>query len=1259
MAVLAKQLTFILLLIKVITSLDSPQFWNLAQLQVWDQIFNFYFGWDATQSFVYFRIQGQNQGWIALGFGSNLSQMDMVVLRLNSLRVVAEDRFSLSDRQVPDLNTKIKDTFLIMGQRNATGYWDVTFKRRATSVDPKKVMLDTAQRYITILLGQSNDEEFTQLSSYQQIFKISFTLNKICHQTCASNQCTGPSSQECTGCDSFRVLYQSRCILRQPKIYNQIAFPAQSLISSQDFQLYYGYSSDNNYIYFKVLQTKIWNVWMGLMFNNSQTAYTDFYVAYQTSQQQFLVSDYFIDPVTNTIQEDEFMGDGNNDAFITEFKPNYVVFARQTNTGSNYDVALDSLSNLNFTLLVGSKDFFESEIQPYQNQQKLPISNIQCDKSCKSCYFDSASCSACSPGSQLFGTISNCPNTPSNPQLPSNNPNQYILNNNLDNIQYNYQPSTLYLNLKVNLRKFSSATSSQKIFNPRLNSDIDYSAISINMNDSQVFFLMCDDNRDEKLTSIKYQNVNNQFIRDTTSQIYVFQGKCENGVLSALIGVNNFNFSPVNQFILSLHVDCYDLKQLVLYNIKSPFYLNPPNPTKCQQVQALFPTLCASCPNSLVIPYCCNNQIYSLQSQACQPLNIQYWNKIDFKSNYVKVSYSLSGSIVYFKYTILTNQIDGAFGCGFNKNSINTDMMIFHFKSLDVQDYFSYGEVIPELDQIQNLFQISVSQLPNQQGFEAVFARNLGVDPSTQSQSGDLNTPQDADLNTYTSQAGPMICYLGSTSDLSPNNRQVFFNPSVQFTSAKTCDSSCQSCQLQPSQTPPCTKTNCIQGYQPQDTICQICTTGYESPNSASDVCLPKCNNAQCTTCQTPQICLCNNGYILYYKDCLPIIPELVYINNFQISFNNLGFSLLYGFDSAQKYLYLNIQGQNQGYIALGFGSHSTFMDIIMIQNSVSNQTLVTDMYSQGQVFSQQDTQTNVAYLSGGYNNGFWNITVFRPIISSDLQDLNISLTTNNQVSLVLGSDQSIGYHKASQTIQSQFYYAKAQGGQINYTNTYIPDSALLYNKIDLPSFNISLYYGFDKNAQFIYFKLVGMLHLNWFGIGFGNSMTSTDMMITRYGKQSSKDSEKVFIVDDRFSDGQSMPGLDIQQDIIMIRSTNTSQISSSTNSTVEFVRKLITTDPYSEDFNIVYNTKTNQTNPIDLIFAQGIDSDFTQAGHTSHMLMRGVILNGNLDCSKCPSQKCKGPEVSDCTDSTDATISVYSRLLEIAFVFFMLSFLL
>ncbi|EAR85324.2 DOMON domain protein (macronuclear) [Tetrahymena thermophila SB210] len=1254
MPTLIKQLTFILVLIKTITSLDSPQFWNLAQLQVNNQQFNFYFGWDVAQTFVYFRIQGYNQGWIALGFGSNLSQMDMIVLRLNSLRVVAEDRFSLSDSQVPDLNTKVKDTFLIKGERNATGYWDATFKRRVTSVDPKKVMLDTSQRYITILLGQSNDEEFTQLSSYKQIFKIQFSLNKICHQTCATNQCTGPSSQECTGCDYFRVLYQNSCILKLPKIFNSIDIPPSSLISNTVFSLQYGYSTDNNYIYFKVQQQNTWNVWMGLMFNNSNTGYTDFYVAYQTSQQQFLVSDYFIDPVANIITEDEVMGDGNNDAFITDSQSNYVVFARKVNTGSQYDLTLDSttITAANFTLLVGSKDFFESEIQPYQNQLTIKIKPIGCDLSCSSCYFESKQCNACEDKTlNLYGSISLCPPTISTIPTPTSNSIQYILSNNLDSIYYYYPNTVTFLQLDINLRKFNPQTTSLSIMNPRLNSDIDYSAVSLNMNNQQVIFLMCDSTRSEKITSIQYfYDSKNQLVRDAKNNqnIQVISGKCENGVLSAQIAVTTLT---VNQFILSLHVDCYDLKQLVLYSQTSSFSLNTQNNSLCNQGQILFPSLCKSCKSQdtlTQLPYCCTNQIYSIPLSTCQPINISYWNKIDFKSNFVKVSYSLNGSIIYFKYTILTKQTDGAFGCGFNKNSVNTDMMIFRFKTLDVQDYFSYGEVIPELDQIQNLFQISVTQLTGQQGFEVVFARNLGLDSSGSS--------QDADLTNY---SGPMICYLGSTPDLSPNNRQMFYNPQVVFQSSQICDSSCQTCGLINSKTPACTQSYCIQGYQPKDMVCQTCKSGYQSPDPSSDVCLPTCHNNQCTQCQTPQICLCNNGYFLYYGDCLPIIPELVYINNFQISFNNLGFSLLYGFDSSKKYVYLNVQGSNQGYIALGFGSHSTFMDIIMIQNSISNNTLVTDMFSQGQIFSQQDTQTNVAYLSGGYNNGFWNITVLRPIISTDSQDLNISLTTDNQVSLVLGSDQSIGYHKASQTIKSQFYYAKAQGGQVNYTNTYIPDSAQVYNKIELPSFNTSLYYGFDKNAQFIYFKLVGMLHQNWFGIGFGNSMTSTDMIITRFAKQSAQGSVQGFVVDDRFSDGQSMPGLDIQQDVVMIRSTNISQLSSSTNSTVEFVRKLITTDPYSEDYSIVYNTNTNQTNPIDLIFAQGIDSDFTQAGHTSHLLMRGVILNGNLDCSKCPTQKCTGPEVKDCTNSTDVSISVYSKLLEIVIAFLVLSLLL
>lgn len=59
------------------------------------------------------------------------------------------------------------------------------------------------------------------------------------------------------------------------------------------------------------------------------------------------------------------------------------------------------------------------------------------------------------------------------------------------------------------------------------------------------------------------------------------------------------------------------------------------------------------------------------------------------------------------------------------------------------------------------------------------------------------------------------------------------------------------------------------------------------------------------------------------------------------------------------------------------------------------------------------------------------------------------------------------------------------------------------------------MYYGYDATNSFIYFKLVTNF-TGWIGMGFGDSMTSTDIITV-----SAKDlSFSEILVEDRFSDG-------------------------------------------------------------------------------------------------------------------------------------------
>jgi hypothetical protein len=103
------------------------------------------------------------------------------------------------------------------------------------------------------------------------------------------------------------------------------------------------------------------------------------------------VSDYYIDWKTRISTEDELVTDGNNDAFITDSSGIYVTFARYVKTGSAYDIDFNvAASVFNMTLVVGSKDLFESETTPFSIYYSIPTSTItpKCDTTCATCIFD-------------------------------------------------------------------------------------------------------------------------------------------------------------------------------------------------------------------------------------------------------------------------------------------------------------------------------------------------------------------------------------------------------------------------------------------------------------------------------------------------------------------------------------------------------------------------------------------------------------------------------------------------------------------------------------------------------------------------------------------------------------------------------------------------------------------------------------------------------------------------------------------------------
>jgi len=65
-----------------------------------------------------------------------------------------------------------------------------------------------------------------------------------------------------------------------------------------------------------------------------------------------------------------------------------------------------------------------------------------------------------------------------------------------------------------------------------------------------------------------------------------------------------------------------------------------------------------------------------------------------------------------------------------------------------------------------------------------------------------------------------------------------------------------------------------------------------------------------------------------------------------------------------------------------------------------------------------KDTSQDVAYVIGGRDpSSFqWNITVFRALTAVESKDLSISLTKSNRVTIALGVDDTIAFHKSVST---------------------------------------------------------------------------------------------------------------------------------------------------------------------------------------------------------------------------------------------------
>ncbi|KRX07409.1 Insulin-like growth factor binding protein, N-terminal [Pseudocohnilembus persalinus] len=223
--------------------LKYPQFWN--KLELGDTNFDLYYGFEmdydnlspAAPTLIYFRLVGYNKGWVALAFGSNHDQIDMVVIRIKDGQILVEDRISGTHKdykmairsnidgvqnnividsginQQPVLDTEVGSHYkLIEGNRNEKYVWDVTFVRKVDTgdINQDKNLIDDIKyiktsdpsydgQRIPVTLALGNSDNFVKHSTYQRNY-IKFDTQQKCDDTCV--QCSGSESYQCTKCDS-------------------------------------------------------------------------------------------------------------------------------------------------------------------------------------------------------------------------------------------------------------------------------------------------------------------------------------------------------------------------------------------------------------------------------------------------------------------------------------------------------------------------------------------------------------------------------------------------------------------------------------------------------------------------------------------------------------------------------------------------------------------------------------------------------------------------------------------------------------------------------------------------------------------------------------------------------------------------------------------------------------------------------------------------------------------------------------------------
>lgn len=402
------------------------------------------------------------------------------------------------------------------------------------------------------------------------------------------------------------------------------------------------------------------------------------------------------------------------------------------------------------------------------------------------------------------------------------------------------------------------------------------------------------------------------------------------------------------------------------------------------------------------------------------------------------------------------------------------------------------------------------------------------------------------------------------------------------------CDKSCKTCKGEASND--C--LTCNDGFNLKDGSCIIncdetcftcngssskdCLTCKENGDFSNGVCTYpiKCD-ISCKTCKgikTNDCLSCNEDKELIDNTCK---DKLISPNFKTISLNNNPqINIIYSLIDSQN-IEITLSFATQGYISLGFGKGMIGSDIIWCY--FSNGNLVLEDVKTGGYFkpSKKETQESLI-VSGSRVSSKTECTFRRKLISSDF---TIKLDESTNIVWAYGSSDNLAKHInigsssinfQSSVIQCDTSCKTCSGTASNQCLSCESNLILSNNRCISQNNNLEILKEFTSNSQ-----INSQISLYWIyntdstitmgvrwktggyiGIGFGNSMTNTDMIII-------EKSNSAITAKDYFSKGQQPP----QEDTSLSGKNDITVISfllddGSGNSIVKFNRKLNTGDP-------------------------------------------------------------------------------------------------